>query len=294
MSDITNETKPTSTKQDTARTEVLKTRVKQGIANSRVMARQKQTALVSSSKQGGKPNRGGGGCGAGRGGGRGGVGSGAGRGKPTPVGGTKAVRRRGKPGSGDTTLMIQESLDTMYGTTLQESSSESESERKRGQGRRGVCTRGGTRGGASSQAAPPTQETPAAEQATGITAAEPGTSTGGKTETGRGKHGKGGGKLGTRGRKGITVRMDSSSKRKAGEERVLIRVTRGPGSTASSENNGAQDQPAQRDPGMGKNMKLVMKAVAKSGAKSVKNNVEKKKPQMMAMCYRGTRGPWEP
>ena len=180
--------------------------------------------------------------------------------------------------------MIQESLDTMYRTTPQESSPESESERKRGQGRRGVSTRGGTRGGAISQAAPLTQETPAAEQATGITAAEPGTSTGGKTETGRGKHGKGGGKLGTRGRKGIAVRTDSSSKRKAGEESTYQGNKRAR-VHSSSEDDGAQDQPAQRGLGMGKNMKLVMKAAVKSGAKSVKNNVEKKKPQTMAMCF---------
>ena len=41
--------------------------------------------------------------------------------------------------------------------------------------------RGGTRGGVSSQMAPPIQETPAAEQVTGTTAVEPGTSTVGKT-----------------------------------------------------------------------------------------------------------------
>ena len=103
-------------------------------------------------------------------------------------------------------------------------------------------------------------------------------------ETGRGKHGKGGGKLGTRGRKGSTVCMDSSSKRKAGEESTYQDNKRAR-VDSSSEDDGAQDQPAQRGPGMGKNMKLVMKAAAKSGAKSVKNNVAKKKPQMTAMCY---------
>ena len=98
------------------------------------MARQKHTAPVSSSKRGGKPTRGGGGCGTGRGSGRGGARSGAGRGKTTPVGGTKVVGGRGKPGSRDTTPTIRESLDTMYETTPWESSSESESERERGQG----------------------------------------------------------------------------------------------------------------------------------------------------------------
>ena len=119
VSDILNETNPTPTKQDMARMEVLKMRVKQSIANSRVMARQKQTAPVSSSKRGGKPTRGGGGHGAGRGGGRGGAGTGVGR---------------GKPGTGDATPMIRESLDTMYGTTPRESSSESEPQRERGRG----------------------------------------------------------------------------------------------------------------------------------------------------------------
>ena len=65
VSDIMNETEPTSTKQDTARMEDLKIRVKQNIANSRAMVRTKQTAPVSSSARGGKLMRGGGGCGAG-------------------------------------------------------------------------------------------------------------------------------------------------------------------------------------------------------------------------------------
>ena len=288
VSDIMNETNPTSTKQDMARMEVLKTRVKQSIANSRVMARQKQTAPVSSSKRGGKPTRGGGGRGTGRGGGRGGAGSGIGRGKM--IGGTKAVGGRGKPGSGDATLTIKESLDTMYGTTPRESSSESEPERERGQGQKGVRTRGGTRGGISSQMAPPIQETPAVEQVTGTTAAEPGTSTVGKTAAGRGKHGKGGGKLDTRGSKGVALRMDSSSKRKAGEESTY-QGSKKAKVDSSSEDDGTQDQPTPKGPGMGKNMKLVMKAAAKSGAKTVKNNQEKKRPKTTAMCYRGSRGP---
>ena len=254
------------------------------------MARTKQTAPVSPSARGGKPTRGGGGCGAGRGSGRGGAGRGVGCGKQTLAGGTKSMKGRGKQGTREATPSIQESLDTMYGMTPQGSSSESEMERRRGQGKRGVHTRGGGRGGTGNQAEPPTQETPAAGQAMGATAAEPGTSTGGKTETGRGKHSKGGGKLGTRGRKGSAVRTDSSSKRKAGEESTYQDSKRAR-VDSSSEDNDAQDQPAQRGPGMGKNMKLVMKAVAKSGAKSVKSNVAKKKPQMMAMCYRGTRGP---
>ena len=123
-----------------------------------------------------------------------------------------------------------------------------------------------------------------AEQVTGATAAKPGTA------AGRGKHGKGGGKLGTRGRKGVALRTDSSSKRKAGEESTY----QGGKKTkvdSSGEDNGTQDQPTPRGPGMGKNMKLVMKAAAKSGAKTVKNNQEKKKPKTTAMCYCGSRGP---
>ena len=143
----------------------------------------------------------------------------------------------------------------------------------------------------SSQAAPPTQETPAVEQATDATAAEPSTSTGGKTETGRGKHGKGGGKLGMRGRKGSAVCTDSSSKRKAGEAGTYQDNKRPRVDSSSSEDEDTQDQPAKSGPGMGKNMKLVMKAAAKSGAKSVKNNVEKKKLETTVMCYRGKRGP---
>ena len=84
--------------------------------------------------------------------------------------------------------------------------------------------------------------------------------------------------------------MDSSNKRKAGEESTYQDSKRAR-VDSSSEDNDAQDQPAQRGPGMGENMKLVMKTATKSGAKSVKNNVAKKKPQTMAMCYRGTRGP---
>ena len=60
---------------------------------------------------------------------------------------------------------------------------------------------------------------------------------------------------------------------------------------SSSEDDDTQDQPTPRGPGMGKNMKLVMKAAAKSGGKTVKNNQEKKKPKMTAMCYCGNRGP---
>ena len=280
VSDIMNETNPTPTKQDMARMEVLKTRVKQSIANSRVMARQKQTAPVSSSKRGGKPTRGGGGRGAGRGGGRGR----AGRGK------TILVEQQGKPETENTTPTIRESLDTMYGTTPRESSSESEPERERGQGRKGVRMRGGTRGGVSSQVTPPTQKTPSAEQVTGTTAAKPGTSTGGKTAAGRGKHGKGGGKLGTRGRKGVALQTDSSSKRKAGEESTY-QGSKKAKVDSSSEDDGTQDQPTPKGPGMGKNMKLVMKATAKSGAKTVKNNQDKKRPKTTAMCYCGSRGP---
>ena len=200
------------------------------------------------------------------------------------------VKGRGKPRSGDATPMIRESLDNMYGTTPWESSSESESERERGQGWKGVRMRGGTRGGASSQVTPPIQETLAAEQVTGATAAEPGTSTGGKMTAGRGKHGKGGGKLGTRGRKGVAVHTDSSSKRKAGEESTY-QGSKKARVDSSSEDDDAQDQPTPRGPGMGKNMKLVMKAATKSRAKMVKNNQDKKKPKTTAMCYRGNRGP---
>ena len=70
------------------------------------------------------------------------------------------------------------------------------------------------------------------------------------------------GKLGTRARKGIAVCTDSSSKRKA-EEESTYQGNKRARVDSSSEDNGAQDQPAQRGPGMGKNMKLIMKAAVK-------------------------------
>ena len=60
-----NETKPAPVKQDIKQMDALKVKTKQGIANSRMMARTKQTAPLGSSARRGKPMIGGGGCGGG-------------------------------------------------------------------------------------------------------------------------------------------------------------------------------------------------------------------------------------